>query len=116
MAKSIDLFQMRKKLKMDVPEANMQVWQDAKHANLRLPNYTELKLEKTGPLTVSAIPLVATHAGQPVENTNFTNEVKKAYGARLDNLTYEQLVVVVNILLSLRKAYPKEEVKETETV
>jgi hypothetical protein len=116
MAKSIDMYQMRKKLKTEIPEANMQVWQDAKHANLRLPNYTELKLEKDGPLTVSAIPLIGTHAGQPVENSHFTSEVKRACGFNLDKITYDQLVIVVTVMLSLREVPAKEFKKEIENV
>ena len=103
---------MRKKMRDDVPECNWQIWQDAKHANLRLPNYTELKLEKIGPLNVSVSPRISDNSCQAIEVPEFTAEVEAATGMNLCNLSYEQLVEVVKTILTLRKIPAKHVAQE----
>ena len=105
--KRIELSQMKKKMKEDVPECNWLIWQDAKHANLRLPNYTELRLVKTGPMTVSVTPRVANNDCQAIEVPEFTAEVERVTGYNLNMLNYEQLVVVVKAMLTLKKTNAK---------
>jgi hypothetical protein len=112
MAKIIELAQMKKKMREDVPECKWQIWQDAKHANLRLPNMTELKLEKTGPKTVSVSPRISDGYMTAVEKPEFTNEVIAATKLSLNNLSYEQLVEVVKVMLTLRKVPPKTFVRD----
>jgi hypothetical protein len=110
--KRMELSQMKKKMREDVPECNWLIWQDAKHANLRLPNGAELQLVKTGPMTVSVTPRVANNDCQAIEVPEFTEEVTKATGLNLNMLSYEQLVVVVKTILSLRKPYAKYKVAD----
>lgn len=105
--KRIELSQMKKKMREDVPECNWLIWQDAKHANLRLPNYTELRLVKTGPMTVSVTPRISDGDCQAIESPEFTAEIEKATNLNLNMLSYEQLVVVVQAMLTIKKPHVK---------
>jgi hypothetical protein len=109
MAKIVELAQMRKMMKTDVPECNWQIWQDSKHANLFLPNFTALLIVKTGPKTVSATPKISESWFAATESEEFTAEVEKASKQSLSCLTYEQLVEVVRAMLVIRKPHVKHE-------
>lgn len=118
--KNLDMYQIRKKLKATFPDLDMKVWADAKHANLRLPEYfAELKLAKNGEQICIGTPLVYTKDGQPIESPKFSALVAKTCGLDMERLTCEQIVTVVNTIKTLRanviKDMQKEEPEKKET-
>lgn len=109
MAKIIELAQMKKMMKTDVPECTWQIWQDSKHANLYLPNFTAIKLTKTGPKTVAVDVKMSENWFMASESEEFTAEITRASGQNLQNLTYEQLVEVVKAMLTVKKPHVKHD-------
>lgn len=107
MAKIIELPQMRKMMKSDVPECNWRIWPDSKHANLYLPNGTEMKLTKIGPKLVSVEVKMSGNEVVANESDEFTEKVARLSGQNLQNLTYEQLVEVVKAMLRMKKHHVK---------
>lgn len=111
--KNLDMYQIRKKLKSYFPELDMKVWADAKHANLRLPEYfAELKLAKNGEQICIGTPLIYTKDGQPIESPKFSALVAKTCGLDMERLTCEQIVTVVNTIKTLRANVIKDMQKD----